>query len=65
MAWVEGRRSCPDGREEAVRVRVKEDRIAEIRPYRGGGEDLPALCPGFVDIHVHGGGRADTMDATE
>ena len=64
MAWVEGRRSCPDGREEAVRVRVKEDRIAEIRPYRGGG-DLPALCPGFVDIHVHGGGRADTMDATE
>lgn len=22
------------------------------------------LCPGFIDIHVHGGGGADTMDAT-
>ncbi len=23
------------------------------------------LAPGFIDIHVHGGGGADTMDATE
>lgn len=28
-------------------------------------ESSPILAPGFIDIHVHGGGGADTMDATE
>ena len=23
------------------------------------------ICPGFIDIHLHGGGGADTMDATQ
>ena len=25
--------------------------------------DLPLVLPGFIDLHVHGGGGADTMDA--
>ena len=26
--------------------------------------DADVLLPGFVDVHIHGGGGADTMDAT-
>lgn len=26
--------------------------------------DAPVLLPGFIDVHIHGGGGADTMDAT-
>jgi N-acetylglucosamine-6-phosphate deacetylase len=36
-------------------VAVSEDEA------RGG--DLPLVLPGFIDLHVHGGGGADTMDA--
>ncbi|HLL12380.1 MAG TPA: N-acetylglucosamine-6-phosphate deacetylase [Rubrivivax sp.] len=28
-----------------------------------GDSDTPILLPGFVDLHIHGGGGADTMDA--
>lgn len=29
---------------------------------RSGSDDLPLVLPGFVDLHVHGGGGRDTMD---
>src|SRR5690606_19247513 len=50
-------------------------RISFVGPaaaWREGGEAAAAvrvdaeggwICPGFVDIHVHGGGGADVMDA--
>ncbi len=54
-----------------VAVEVEGERIAAILPE----DKVPAdankvslegayLMPGFVDIHVHGGGGADLMDAT-
>jgi len=42
-------------------VTVTDDRITEVSPgSAGAGEDLDGawLVPGFVDIHVHGGGGA-------
>ncbi len=29
------------------------------------GSALPLIVPGFVDLHVHGGGGADTMQAAD
>jgi N-acetylglucosamine-6-phosphate deacetylase len=50
---------------------VRDGRIAEVLPQ---GEPIPAgarelrasgyVSPGFVDLHVHGGGGADFMDGT-
>ena len=55
---------------EDASVVIKDSKIARIIPK---GEPLPEnirvvdvkgsyICPGFVDIHVHGGGGADVMD---
>lgn len=65
MKWLEGNRSLPDGAAQAVRIGIEGGRIVEVRAYGSADGDLPTLSPGFVDIHVHGGGGADTMDATE
>lgn len=65
MRWIEGNRSAPHGMGEAVRVGIEGGRIAQVVRYAAAGADLPVLSPGFVDIHVHGGGGADTMDASE
>jgi N-acetylglucosamine-6-phosphate deacetylase len=56
-------------------VRVREGRIAAVGPAAEvlAGIDSPTvieagsgyLAPGFVDLHVHGGGGADFMDATD
>jgi N-acetylglucosamine-6-phosphate deacetylase len=47
---------------------VEDGRIAGVGPSRGGpgATDLGGmyLCPGFVDLHVHGGDGADFMDGT-
>ena len=50
------------------RVIVEGGRIAAVEgqpvaddAWRGGG--APILLPGFIDLHVHGGGGADTMQA--
>ena len=41
-------------------VRLDGDRIAEVGPGPAGGERAGAwLLPGFVDLHVHGGGGHD------
>lgn len=49
---------------------VYDDRILEIKAgtYNGDAETIDAqgntLLPGFIDIHIHGGYGADSMDAT-
>lgn len=52
-------------------VKVEGERIARLLPESEVPRDASRielggsyLCPGFVDIHVHGGGGADFMDAT-
>ena len=49
VRWAEGRITGIEGDV------VDEARLRD-RP------DLPLLLPGFVDLHLHGGGGADTMD---
>ena len=44
-------------------LRVAEGRIAEITEASGTPSGLTVL-PGFIDLHIHGGGGADTMNAT-
>jgi N-acetylglucosamine-6-phosphate deacetylase len=48
---------CEAGRITAVGRRVRRPRQAVVVDARGG-----FICPGFVDLHVHGGGGADFMD---
>ena len=57
-----------DGVTDARNVLVRDGVIADL-DYKGDlSEAFDAeggyLLPGFVDIHVHGGGGADFMDAT-
>lgn len=44
-------------------IETAGSRIAE-NVFKIDGHGLTA-CPGFIDLHVHGGGGADFMDATE
>jgi len=50
---------CDEGRIAAVGVRVRRPRGAVVVDAGGG-----FICPGFVDLHVHGGGGADFMDGS-
>lgn len=50
-----------DDRVEPGRIVVDGDRIAAVEPDPGLRDDLPFLAPGFVDLHVHGGGGHDAM----
>lgn len=71
VAWVEGTVILPNGllpngivlanagKIVAVGDRVKVPKGAEVVSARG-----RLISPGFVDIHVHGGGGADFMDGT-
>lgn len=54
--WVAGRLELAGGAIAAVRG-------ARLAP--GAAPQPPFLVPGFVDLHVHGGGGADTMDGEE
>ncbi len=38
---------------------------ANIESLERGGSGGPYLLPGFIDVHVHGGGGGDTMDGAE
>lgn len=49
---------------DTVALTVDGERIAALETFRDQDADLPLLSPGFIDVHVHGGGGADTMDAT-
>lgn len=62
---LEGNRVLPDGRLETVRVVLSGGSIHAVTPYQSTDSTLPFIMPGFIDVHVHGGGGADTMDATE
>lgn len=43
-----------------------DQRIREIEPVAPlAGEAVPWILPGFIDLHVHGGGGADTMQGGE
>lgn len=64
MNWIEGNRPTPDGLFKTVRIAVDGTKIVDIREFCDAASDLPMLYSGFVDVHVHGGGGADTMDAT-
>lgn len=54
-------------------IRVEDGRITEVfsgeTAFLAGDRLIDAqgrfLSPGFIDSHIHGGGGADTMDATE
>jgi len=62
---LEGSILTPEGWRVGV-VRFGE-RILEIRgePAPGPATGLPVVLPGFIDLHVHGGGGADVMDGGE
>jgi N-acetylglucosamine-6-phosphate deacetylase len=45
------------------RIVVEDDRIAAVEPDPRA-EAGPLLCPGFVDVHVHGWGGHDAMGGT-
>ncbi|GAA4180076.1 N-acetylglucosamine-6-phosphate deacetylase [Sphingobacterium ginsenosidimutans] len=54
-------------------IRIAEGKIVDIATQRVSAEEQPGewldakglfLSPGFIDIHVHGGGGADFMDNT-
>jgi N-acetylglucosamine-6-phosphate deacetylase len=57
---LRGRVVTPDGVIEDGLVRVEGGRITEVRPARDAATDATAastwIVPGFVDLHVHGGG---------
>jgi N-acetylglucosamine-6-phosphate deacetylase len=59
------------GRKPSDSVIVVSDSgiIEAIEPSNGGSPDLDRfgylIVPGFIDVHVHGGGGADFMDGTE
>jgi N-acetylglucosamine-6-phosphate deacetylase len=47
------------------RVHVEDGRVARVEPCARGAAPERLLVPGFVDLHVHGGGGADVMDGAE
>ena len=51
---------CRDGKITYVGTsRQRIPKSAEVVDAKGG-----LICPGFVDIHIHGGGGSDVMDGT-
>jgi N-acetylglucosamine-6-phosphate deacetylase len=55
---VRGRVVTPDGVTEDAVVRIQDDRIDSVSTSDGSQADVSAawVVPGFVDLHVHGGG---------
>jgi N-acetylglucosamine-6-phosphate deacetylase len=59
---LEGRIVTPGG---VVRGRLRHDsRILSIEPDASASEER-LIVPGFIDLHVHGGGGADVMDGAD
>lgn len=57
----------PQGILERVAIRISDGIITHISgdPISASVPiDADVLLPGFIDVHIHGGGGADTMDAT-
>jgi len=59
---LEGRVLLPDGRLEKGALVGDE---GGITAFRAGPAPERLVLPGFVDVHVHGGGGHDTMDGAE
>jgi N-acetylglucosamine-6-phosphate deacetylase len=55
--FVRGRLTWANGRIAQVSGQSTSEQVAREH------SPLPIVLPGFIDIHVHGGGGADTMDA--
>ncbi|WP_280561625.1 N-acetylglucosamine-6-phosphate deacetylase [Chromohalobacter sp. 48-RD10] len=49
------------------KIHWRDGRIARIdgTPVDPADNDAPYIVPGFIDLHVHGGGGADTMEGGE
>jgi N-acetylglucosamine-6-phosphate deacetylase len=58
QGFVRGRLHLEQGRICAIEGQALSEAEAAANP-----QGLPWLLPGFVDLHVHGGGGHDTMDA--
>jgi N-acetylglucosamine-6-phosphate deacetylase len=57
MTTIRGRAVTPDGVIANALVRVEADRIVEVSTDTGDADLAAAwIVPGFVDLHVHGGG---------
>ncbi|MDT8999935.1 N-acetylglucosamine-6-phosphate deacetylase [Paucibacter sp. APW11] len=57
QGFVRGRLEQTDGRISSVTGEAVTE--SEVRNSR---QDLPLVLPGFIDVHVHGGGGRDTME---
>jgi N-acetylglucosamine-6-phosphate deacetylase len=70
MILTNARCIFPEAIREGLEIVVRDGRIAEIRAAgkaTGGGRiDLGGnyLAPGFIDLHIHGGARRDTMESS-
>ena len=53
--WMRGHLNVADGRIQAI----------DGTPCDPTDNDLPYLLPGFIDLHVHGGGGSDVMQGRE
>ncbi len=66
--WLAGRVVLPDGIQEQGSVLVSNGRIAALNGSCPENAEpvwtRGTILPGFIDIHVHGGGDADCMDNT-
>lgn len=60
MNSIDGRVLTADGLQPA-RIAIDADRVASVEPDSGAGDRI--IIPGFIDLHCHGGGGADVMDA--
>ena len=64
--WIAGQILTPQGFVRG-RLEIADGRIAAIAGQAVGEDDArrsgePLLLPGFIDLHVHGGGGFDTME---
>jgi N-acetylglucosamine-6-phosphate deacetylase len=50
-----------DDKVEDGRITIEDDRIVDVELVGPRAEDAPYITPGFVDVHVHGGGGHDAM----
>jgi N-acetylglucosamine-6-phosphate deacetylase len=77
VALLQGHILTPTGYLRGA-LRLFDGRIAEVtgdpvdeataracKRARAGAGDLPLILPGFIDLHVHGGGGHDTMDGDD
>lgn len=60
-----------DDRVATGRIRIEDGLIAAVeleeptQPHRSSASSAPFIAPGFVDVHVHGGGGHDAMGGPE